>query len=185
MLLPALPVLFYWLVLGAASLGAFMRRGGRPRTQERVRTLGRVCIILLVALNVARIGVLVAESRVPRLRREADRGRREDYAELAAWLRQNAAPGDLVMAYEHTTIHYFTRLKAVHLPPDTRGRGAAWTLKRMAGHHVDWLVRDARKERSVLALDAALAESPGLFELVLRTGDVDLFRVHRWRMRGP
>ncbi|MFO8006875.1 MAG: glycosyltransferase family 39 protein, partial [Candidatus Brocadiia bacterium] len=57
-LLPALPVMLYWLVLGGTAIGGWLQRTDFW-TAPRLRRLGWACVVCIMAVNVIRIGDLV------------------------------------------------------------------------------------------------------------------------------
>lgn len=182
-MLPALPMMCYWLVLGSAAAGCWLRERMRFWNARRVRGVGYVCLTLLLGLNLVRIGKVIRESRSPDFYRIVDDGRVADYAAVCRWLRDNAKPEQTVLAYESTTIHYFSRIRTVQLAKDTRGKKLTWLLSRARKQDIRYLVRDPRKEESIAVLDRLIEKAPRGFRSVLKTGKVQLLEVNRRALR--
>ena len=176
-MMPVLPVALYWLVVGGGAIGEWLAARGTFWTERRLRRVGWACVGLIMLVNAMRIGKIVRENRTVDFYGTADGGRVADYAPVCEWLRRNASPDDAVLAYEATTIHYFSRVRTVAPPHDTGQRGERWALRQVRREGARYVVRDERKDESTavfdgLGLESRLRETP-----VLTSGRVTLSRI--------
>ncbi|MFP4026868.1 MAG: ArnT family glycosyltransferase [Candidatus Brocadiia bacterium] len=156
-LLPATPVMFYWLALGLPAIGRWLQRKWDFWTAKRVKRLGYICVGLVLLSNLVRVGDVILEER-GKFYSEIERGKLASYKPVFAWLRQNGHRGKTVVgAYESAPTHYFTRQRTEHLNHNTRG----WTEEKIAGwlQGVDFLIKDQTKPESTAALKKLSAES--------------------------
>ncbi len=151
-LLPASPVMFYWLVLGGDAIGGWLREKYDWWTARRVRKLGYICIALVVLSNLIRIGDVIIEQRGA-FYRDIEGGKLAGYLEVLPWLRENATAGSTVAGYEGEMVHYFTRLKTEKLPhyTDRPGFDQKWAQKKLRQH--DYIVIDFDKPESTAAIE--------------------------------
>lgn len=173
-LLPALPAVFYWLVLGAGVIAGPLGRLGSFWTPRRLKALGWACLGILLAVNVARIGKLIAENRAPSFYAKWDEGRGADYAAVTDWLRQHAPPGSGVFGYEGTTLHYFTGLPSFSPPRGAEGVRPNWLLRQLREQRIRYIVQDERKAQSTGAVGWLRDGFPEAFQVVFETGKVDV-----------
>ncbi len=176
-LLPVLPVLLYWLVLGAQVPGHWLRTRTRWWTRGRVRRLGWVLMSLLLAVNLVRIGKVVAQQRSPRFYDIVEQGAVEDYGRLSEWLRRHAEPDATVLCYEHRVVHYFSRLHTYPLPRDTTEHRLRWLSALGKSGEVDYVIWDARHERGNSVIDRMRQQRPDTLRPVLVVGQVQLLRL--------
>ncbi len=181
-LLPALPVLFYWLVLGGSRVGRWLRRWESFWSRRRLRYLGWTCLALVLTVNAVRIGKVIYQNRSPRFYELAKGGIMADYAPLTAWLRHHADAGQSVLADEHSTVHYFSRMHTVPFPYRARRRGAQNLRDLLLSEKVVYVVRDGRDEETAAAVDRLTQGAPDAFHTVFAVGKVRLFRVDRGRL---
>jgi 4-amino-4-deoxy-L-arabinose transferase-like glycosyltransferase len=169
-LLPVLPVMVYWLVLGADALGRWLveRRGGL--SVRGARPLGYGLLAAALSVNLARIGKVVYEERSPDFYAVTEDGRMVDYFKLIGWLEANAPHGSQVMAYEARLLHYFTRLKT--WPLRERQLDAA------AGRWPPlYVVYDPEKDKGERGLLESMEAQPDRFERVATFGPLVLMMV--------
>jgi hypothetical protein len=181
-LLPAVPIMYYWLVLGARRTGRWLRHRWDWWTPARVRKLGGACLFVLLAVNVLRIGDVVIEQRGAFYTEIAD-GRLADYGPVFAWLRRHAASDQTVLVYEWQTVHYFTRLRTIGLPRRTAQEETEWKRGQLAA--ADYLIVDDERADSTGPLQQAAGPAGGiLLEPVMTSGGVALLRVRRTASSG-
>jgi hypothetical protein len=175
-LLPALPVLLYWLVLGAGIIGEHCARRWKSITPDRVARLGAVLLLLAVAVNVVRIGKVIYEQRSPRFYEVTEEGRLPDYFALCLWLKENVPAEDVVLAYEYRLIHYLSRVRAAPLPagPEAWRAYAAWM--RASSRSAFYVVRDPERDSRTGGTEAAF-QSLGAAAKVHGFGRIDLYRL--------
>ncbi|MCD6415413.1 MAG: glycosyltransferase family 39 protein [Planctomycetes bacterium] len=176
-LLPAAPVMYLWLALGGATIGSWLGRRWKFWTPRRTRRLGYVLICLVLAVNVMRIGKVIYQNRRPDFYAQTADSRLSDYGEICAWLRDNADREDAVLAYESSTVHYFSRVRTVHLPCDTRRRKMAWLEQLIDRRKARFVVLDSRKPESTAVAQKAIEQHPEAFRQVLKPGKTKLLRV--------
>lgn len=185
-LLPALPVLIVWLVRGAATIGGRLGRLWQPLSGRRLALAGRVLLGLALAVNTVRIGKVVYQARSPRFYEVTEGRTLLDYFALAEWLRDNARPDDLVLAYESRFLHYFTYPRCVRTLDSEwmqrlRGtREAADALKQMG---VTLYVSDPGKQQREGPLRRLVKSSPEAFRPVGQFGSLALVRVRARNLR--
>jgi len=177
-LMPALPVLLWWIVLGAGCVGDYVAERRKIISPRRALQVGTVLLALALAVNLLRIADVIRQARSPRFYEVTEDGRLPDYFELVEWLRDNAGRADCVLAYEKYMLHYFSRV------PTTRGHIATrfFRLRReiddLKKQGVTYVVRDRDKEEVAARIDQLLEARPRAFEQVRTFGMLDLFRVH-------
>ncbi|NLW49624.1 MAG: phospholipid carrier-dependent glycosyltransferase [Candidatus Brocadiaceae bacterium] len=174
-LLPALPVLIYWLVLGMHSAAAVVQHHRPALSPRRAAVVGHVLLALAVGTNLTRISKLVYEARAPGFYERIEDGRLPDYFALTAWLRDNATARDVVFAREHETVHYFSRVR-------TRRAGPGWErdpLGFLGRTDVTLVVRDPDKDAGWEHLPHLMRARPDVFEPVARFGRLEVLRLHR------
>jgi len=181
-LLPAVPVMYLWLVLGGVTIGAWLGRWWAFWTPRRLRILGCVCVSLVLAVNMLRIGKVIYENRRPDFYRHIEDGRLADYREICSWLRDNADWDEGVLAYESSTVHYFTRMRTVPLPHDTRSRRVDWLILTIKRKRARWVVCDERKAKSTEVVERASRQHPDAFSRVLKAGKTQLLRIDPARL---
>jgi len=177
-LLPALAVMYLWLALGGATIGAWLGRRWEFWTPRRVRKLGYVCAGLVLAVNVLRIGKVIYENRQPDFYQQIADGRLADYAGICAWLRENAKSGDALLAYESTTVHYLSRVRTVRLPHDTRRRKTGWLEQLIDREDARFAIIDERKPESTAVVEEAIEQHPAAFTTLLESGRTKLLRIN-------
>ncbi len=176
-LLPVLPVLFYWLVLGASAVGSLLAARWRAASPRRLAGIGAALLFLGVATNAARVGKVIYEQRSPDFYARTSSGRLADYFQLADWLKANAMPGEVVIGYEYRLLFYFSGVKAEPLPRPGRNWRMAWARRLPKGDGLAYLVRDPAKDATAPAVDNMLRRHPDAFEEVRRFGRLQVFRV--------
>ena len=182
-LLPVLPILLCWLVLGIEGLEDWLRKRSRFFAGLGPRRLAQVCVALLCGVNLARIGEIILEYRSPRFYDVIDGGRPAEYATLTDWLRETAKPGEAVLCYEHSTVRYFTRLRAVRLPTDTRRMKPARFVKAAKRENIRYVIRDPRKDRSVWVIDRLKDDFDRGVRVAFRINDTEILEVDPTALR--
>jgi hypothetical protein len=184
-LLAALPAMVYWLVLGAAQLGAHLGRRGfaSPRL---LRAAGVALLALALLGNLVHLSRTVYEARSPHFYAIAEDGIMRDYLALTEWLRAHAGPDDLVLTGEGNVVRFFSGVRTFQLPNVPAARRLRMQALSIVLNHATYVVVDhgsARAERSLAGLPGAY---PQALERVGRFGELELFRVHldRLRVRG-
>jgi len=176
-LLPLLPVLLYWIVLGAGELGSYLERRGTA-TPARLRRVGHVLLALAVLGNLAHLSKTLYEARSPNFYAVTADGRMLDYFPLTDWLRQHAGPRDLVFTGEANVVRYFSGVRTIQLPDlklVRRPRVQAYFLRRHRPTYVIIDHTESRPERSLAGLPPLV---PDALERVGTFGKLELFRVH-------
>jgi hypothetical protein len=180
-LLPALPCLVFWLVVGGGQVIRFVAGRVRAPSRKRVTVVATVLVAMLVAGNMLRISKLVYQARQPSRARfyEVTEGpRMKDLFDLAAWLRQNARPGDVVLAREDRFLHYFSRVRTwPTITPRFARRGFRYggVLRRLPA---TLIVRDPEDPTRQL-MDAFIDGHRTAVESVARFGELEVLRINR------
>ena len=176
-LLPMLPIMLIWAAWGARRLGHVLRTWTDFWNKHRVRKAGLVCLGLLLAVNVLRIGKLVYQNRHPRFYQVEDNALLSDYDGIVRWLRRNAAPQDTVAGYEHRLVHYFSRVRTYHLPDAARNWNLDRVKKHIRRHNIHYIVEDERQPGSTAFMED-LQKAEGIAaERVKTDGRVRLVRI--------
>ena len=163
-LLPVLPVLVFWLVVGVDRIGFWLTERWKLLSCRRALTIGYVLLGLALATNLGRIGKVVYESRSPNFYEVAEGPWLVHYFEMARWLRDNASPQALVFAREDRLLHYFSRVTTA--PPGyLLRRGARARLPAVLGQlRACYVVRDLREGApEAAALDELTRSHPHAF----------------------
>ena len=176
-LLPALPALVYWLVLGCQLAGALLQTRTHALTARRTAVLGSVLLAMAVSTNVGRIGKLVYEARAPGFYARLDDGRLLDYFALADWLEANAAADDVVLAREYETVHYFSRVRTHYVPPAMRWWGSKRAMGFIRGAGVSLVIWDPSKDDLTARLPGIARAHPEVFVPVTRIGRLEIMRI--------
>jgi hypothetical protein len=177
-LLPAVAVMYLWLALGGAAIGGWMGRRWEFWTPRRVRTLGYVCVGLVLAVNVLRISKVIYENRQPDFYGYIEDGKLADYRGVFAWLRENADRDDAVLAYESAAVHYFTRVRTVQLSRDTRRREVGWLTQLVEERRARFVVLDGGDPQSTAVVERAMRQFEPAFTQVVESGKVKLLRIN-------
>ncbi|MFP4176988.1 MAG: ArnT family glycosyltransferase [Candidatus Brocadiia bacterium] len=177
-LLPAIPVMCIWLALGGYTVGQYLHTRREWWTRSRVRKLGYSCVAIVLLVNLIRIGDVVIEQRRG-LYEEVQDGKLTDYRPVLEWLRENETNDDvLIIGYEASTIHYFTRLRTKHVRDrDTEDWSREKTLE--WAREADYIIKDEEKAESTAAFEKHLPTDNLKLEPVVREGMVTLLRVVR------
>jgi hypothetical protein len=180
-LLPALPVLLFWLVLGGSEL--LRAASGRLRAvpPRRAVLVGTILVSMLLASNLLRISKLVYQARQPSktgFYKETEGRHLNDLFDLAAWLQQNARHGDLVLAREDRFLHYFSRVRTLStITPRFARMGLRYgRVVRLA--RITLIVRDP-EDPTVETMDAFLDSQSAALDPVARFGELRLLRLNR------
>ncbi len=182
-LVPALPVMLYWLVLGGTAVGAWLRRRTRFWTPQRLGRLGWGCVVCLLAVNVVRIGKLVWQNHSPDFYRRVEDGVVESYLPAIEHLRAWAAPDEAVLAREDSMVGYFTRLQTVGFSQDPAHRTPAGLIEDMRSAGVRYVLSDRRHEESTRAIKRLVGGHPGAFRPVRKWRGLELLLVYPARLR--
>ncbi len=178
-LLPVLPVLVYWLVVGGTAIGKHLRERTEFWTRDHLARLALVCCLPLVGVNLLRTGKLIYQNRHPDSYRVTGRGRAADYAPVCAWLRRAVHPDRKVLACEYETVHYFTRLCVVDLPPWTEARRLEEIRRAIQQGRLPYAVSDEREEESAALLDRIIPPHEQAERTVFTAGKVRILRTGR------
>ena len=174
--LPALPVLIYWLVLGAGEAASYVQRW-RGTSATRLLRVGQVLLAVAVLGNVVHVAQTIREARSPDFYAITDDGRMLDYFPLAKWLHENVAPGERVFTSEANVLHYFSRTLTVQSPSTLQGRGSRFQALLIREAAVTYVVVDPSRADSAEGLHRLMATRPDAFEKVRDFGKLELFRV--------
>ncbi|MFP4027271.1 MAG: ArnT family glycosyltransferase [Candidatus Brocadiia bacterium] len=165
-LLPAIPVMYYWLASGGTAIGEFLKKRWAFWTPSRTRRLAYITIGLVVTVNLVRIGDVIIEQR-GQFYSDIEEGKLASYKPVFAWLRKNGSGKETVVGgYERTIIHYFTRVKSRYLKRNTRHFTEAQALRWLRS--VDFLVEDQTQPESTGGQKILTNDSP----VILRQIDV-------------
>ena len=178
-LLPVLPVMAYWLVLGAGCIGEFLSGRLPPR---RLLATGTALLCLAVGVNVLRIGKVVQQARSSDFYAAISEGVLPDYFRLARWLKENAAPGDVLWAREDRFLYYFAQVPTwspAYVPPAGRQRRLLAALQRRG---VSYMVLDPGEDKLAWRVAELAASRPDVFEKAATFGRLELYRVHGDRL---
>ncbi|MBS3763031.1 MAG: hypothetical protein KGZ25_06985 [Planctomycetes bacterium] len=176
-LLPATPVIFYWLALGLSATGEWLRSRWEFWTSSRLQILGYSCIGLVLLSNLVRIGDVILEQR-GEFYSEIEHGKLANYEPVFAWLRENRTPENTVVAArEASTSYYFTRMKIKQLPHDSRGYTSEKVVRWLGD--VDFVIEDKTEPKSTAALEELPRDGRMRFEEIDVGGaeQVQLLRV--------
>lgn len=179
-LLPTVPVMIYWLVLGGCLIGSRLLRSERVQNPDRLRTMAIwVAAALFLIPNLARVSKLAYQARSGRFYDLVDGGRGSDYAAITDWLRENANPNAAVLGHETTTLHYFSRLQTVSFPRlrDELTLDELTTL--LMRRNIRYIAADEREPEGRAALRSLKVAHPEALEVVAQAGRVELIRVDR------
>jgi hypothetical protein len=177
-LLPGLPVLIFWLVLGSSILlrSAADRFGFIP--EKRAAAIAVVLVAVVLATNLTRIGKVIYQARSHDFYAATDGEAMHDLFNVATWLRENAGPRDLVLAEEDRFLHYFSRVQTIGgLSTYWLHRGSTYgeAIKR-------WpvtLVVLAPGDPASYAIGRLRKTCRGAFEVAATFGEIRVIRVHR------
>jgi hypothetical protein len=170
-LMPALPMLAFWLVLGGSEILRFLGRRCGVAGRHRIAVVAAVLVAMLVACNLLRISKLVYEARSPDFYSASEGQHTKDLFDLAAWLRQNARPDDIVLAREDRFLHYFTRVRTC---PTGKVRYGTF-LRRFP---ISLVVRDP-EDPALEQMDFFLAEDHRALKQVASFGELRVLRIDR------
>jgi len=178
-LLPALPVMVFWLVVGAGGIGNWLTERLGVLSRRGALKVGYVLMGLALATNLVRISKVVYESRSPNFYQVIEGGRLVHYFDLTGWLRENTNRQDVVFAREHRLVHYFSRARTAPLKYLLRKRARTMLASVSPATGVYYIVRDPQKDGSeVSAMDELMRSCPRAFERVRSFGNLELIRVH-------
>ncbi|MHC5034593.1 MAG: ArnT family glycosyltransferase [Planctomycetota bacterium] len=186
-LLPALPVLVYWLVLGVSYAGFLLSEHWHACSRRSVLKAGMVLLVLAVGLNLLRVGKVIYETRSPDFYSAMESGSLPRYFQMASWLKDNADGKDGVYAYEDRFLHYFGRVRTVRGPSLTREFDVERAAGLLASEGVTYMVVDRTeahryKQRMRDRMDQLRRCYPQAFGLSRSFGTLDLLRVHPGRL---
>jgi hypothetical protein len=181
-LLPALPMLVYWLVLGVERTGSWLTERLKWLGDDRVALATRALFALVLAVNVGRIGKIVWQARSTDFY-GATEPRMTDYFAASDRLRRDPpGPDRPVMAREYRALHYFSRVRTVRTPKPRQARDAAELALYIKKNRVGHIVRDPGKDKIGPMLDELIESHAAAFEQVGRVGALALLRVHPDRL---
>jgi len=175
-LLPALPALYYWLVLGAERMLAW----GKDRRWISATTARRIAIVaafVLAGTNVGRVIRIVAECRSPRFYETVEDGRCADYAAVTDWLRPQPRESRTVMCTETSTVHYFSRWRTVPLPRAAALPTCDALAERVKRSNVRYVVLDERKNDLLPLLERLRKGRGELVRSVMKHGRVEVIEI--------
>ena len=181
-LLPMLPALLVWLVLGAGAVAAFLverRHVVRPVSLARAAW---VLVALMALTNMAHASNTIYEAHSADFYAATDDGRLPDYFRLAGWLRENARSDDCVLADESSFITYFSRVRARRIGMVGMAFDPRDQARRMKLVGVTYLLADSAGGEDKKKVDALMRTYPEAFDKVQTFGKLDLYRVHLDRM---
>jgi hypothetical protein len=182
-LLPALPVLLYWLVVGAGWIGGYVASRWKSVPYRRIDRVAAALLLLALTVNVMRIGKVIYEQRSPDFYAATGDARLKSYFQLSEWLTGTAGPQDVVLAYEYRFLHYFSRVRTEPFPrgrPDWRAR---WVGKLSQNAGTTYLVRDLHKDPPATGIGNLLRAYPDAFAKACTFGTLDVFRVSPDKLR--
>ena len=158
-LVPVFPFLLLYLIIGVETLAGLLR----PRLTGVV--FAGTAVVLL-ATN------LIAATFPPP---EALDGM-EDYQELAAWFKDQAAPDSIVMSRKPSLFYLWTSRKGVVFPFTADGRSIVQVI---CHREVDYVVQDSFSAVTERYLMPMLAKYDGAFARVYSRNNTHLFQVNR------
>jgi len=175
-LLPALPALYFWLVMGGRDILEGAQRRGWVTT-ALVRRIAIIATVLIVGTNLGRIARIVVECRSPRFYEIIEDGRLADYAAVTDWLRTQTHDSHSVMCVENSTVHYFSRWRTVITPLETRKDATQVLLNRIARNRVRYILLDDDKKEGTPLVERLRAERPDCLRTVMKCGRVEVIEV--------
>jgi hypothetical protein len=183
LLLPVLPVLLYWLVLGTGAAGRYLvaRRG--MLTKRRAMQAAGILFFFALAVNGVRIGKLVNVARASDFYSADEEGRLKDHFALAEWLRTNAGPDDCVLLYDISVVQYFGRVKISHYSTSPQRFSPQQEIRNIRQDAVTFMVKDNGDPKSARLMEQLLQSQPRAFQQVRTFGKLDLYRVYRHNLK--
>ncbi len=177
-MLPVLPLLLYWIVLGAGVLGGWLERRG-VATRARLQRVGLVLLALAVLANLAHLSKTLYEARSADFYAVTADGRMHDYFPLCDWLHEHAGRRDLVLTGEANVVRYFSRIRTVQLPKIELARRLDVQAEFLRRHHPTYVIINHKESRPERSLEGLLRAVPHALERVRTFGRLELFRVHQ------
>jgi len=184
LLLPVLPVLLVWLVMGVSAAAEFMEKRLGFSSRPQLVRMGQVLLALSVLVNLTHLSKNIHEAHAADFYAVTEGGRLPDYFALVQWLRDNGRRDDCVLAGEGNLIHYFSRVRTTRPPLRAAQVDAHELAERMKRVGVTFLVIDHGKRKPTERVEPLLSAYPDAFEKLATFGKLDLFRVHADRLDG-
>jgi 4-amino-4-deoxy-L-arabinose transferase-like glycosyltransferase len=174
-LLPVLPVLYAWLVLGFGVVRDEAARRFPTLKPAHLRAAARVGVILVVGLNLGRTAKVVYEARRPDFYAVDADGRMADYGPVTDRLREHAPREAVLLGDEPSVLHYFTRRKV----RDELARTGKNPLPEVIrDYDIGYIVLDAREADYTDAVRDLMAERPNALRFAAETGEVRVVEVN-------
>lgn len=182
LMLPVLPALLVWLVLGAGAAATFLAERWRRVSWPSLARAGWVLMALLALTNMAHASKTIYEAHSASFYATLGEGRLPDYFQLAQWLRAHARSDDCVLANESNFIHYFSRLRTRRIAMEPMEFDVRDQAQRMKLAGVTYLVMDPTAGAPAERTRQLLQAYPGAFDKVQTFGKLDLYRVRLDKM---
>lgn len=181
-LLPALPVLLPWLVLGSGAVSrALVRRRG-ALVQHRAVQVTAILLLGAIGLNCTRIGKVILLARAPDFYEEQGDGNLSDYLELAEWFLAEAKENDRVLVRDVSVLQYFGRVKTLWFRSRPEDSDIESQVRRIRSNSITFMVKDDADEDSAQLMDQLIESHPRAFLMMRKFGTLTLYRVNRWRI---
>ncbi len=176
-LLPVLPVLLYWVVLGLSAVRDYVAER-RPLIEPRhFARAARVLLALALGVNLLRISKVVDQARAADFYAAIEEGRLLDYWPLMEWLREHGEADDRVLTYEWQMVHYFSRVRTVRMHGESEGVPLRRLARAMRHYQVSHVLLDPEKEGTSAGVRRLMAAYPAAFHRVAAFGQLELYRV--------
>jgi 4-amino-4-deoxy-L-arabinose transferase-like glycosyltransferase len=185
LLLPVLPVLLYWLVLGTGAVGRYLAERRGMLTKRRAAQAAGILFFLALAVNGLRVSKLIYLARTPDFYSVDEDGRLKDHFALAEWLRTNTGPDDCVLLFDISVVQYFGRVKISHFSIGQRRYNPRKQLRLIRKDAVTFMVKDNGHPKSAKPMEQLLQAQPRAFRKVRDFGNLELFRVFPHALRQP
>ena len=177
LLLPVLPALLVWLVLGVGAIARFAAERRRLSGPSLVRA-GWVLVALLALGNLAHAGKTIYEAHSADFYAVIEDGRLPDYFRLTDWLREHAGPQDCVLADENNFIHYFSRVRTHRTARETVEFDVPDQVARMKRARVTYVVLDLSDRIPTRRMLQLMDAYPAAFEKAATFGKLELYRAY-------
>ena len=176
-LLPLLPVLLYWLLLGIHAVGMWLVEQRHAITKERALQCARYLLIFALAANLIRVSKVVQQARSSDFYARTNDEHALDYFELTAWLREHAHKNDRVLAHERGVVHYFSRASIAPLSIITRSPDMETVARHFQRDGISYMVRDPHHPKTTERMDQMIQSYPEAFSPARTSGKLILYHV--------
>jgi hypothetical protein len=181
-MLPVLPALLVWLVLGAGAVAAFLAERRHLASRPSLARAGWLLVALIALTNMAHASKTIYDAHSADFYATTEDGRLPDYFRLAGWLGEHARRHDCVLANESSFIGYFARVRTRRTATEAMAFDPRDQAQRMKLAGVTYLVTDSGDRGTAARLDELLRTYPDAFDKVETFGKLDLYRVRLDKM---